>query len=164
MPTSPWDDSLMAEELSPAEKFLCDRFVEEFLVDFDAFEAAKRVGYVHSVAAQYASEFMNKPYVVREITRLKRISPEDEEDQAEKDYQLALSALRQAIQHGPYASRVAAVKRMAAMRGWDAPTKTQQEVTHKGGVMMVPAIADADEWEKAAQATQEKLVEDTQHT
>lgn len=41
----------------------------------------------------------------------------------------------------------------------DAPTKIKSEVALRGGVMMVPGIANLEDWEKAAQASQTQLQE-----
>lgn len=158
-----WDDPRVMESgLSPAEKALRDKFVAQYLVDFDDYKAALRVGFLPSVAATYCKQLMNDGYVQREIARLQREQQSDPKAQQERDRELTLNTLRQAMQNGPYASRVAAAARMAAIHGFDAPIKTQNENIHRGGVMMVPAIADVDEWQKQAQASQERLVEETQ--
>lgn len=156
-----WDERVMEPDLTPAEKALRDQFVEQYLVDFDPFKAALRIGFLHSVAMTYAQQLMQEGYVLREIARRERIDPEDDKAQAARDRQLTLNTLRQAAQNGPYASRVAAAAKLASILGMDAPIKTQQEVTHRGGVMMVPAIANVDEWEREAQKSQEKLAEES---
>lgn len=158
-----WDDPRVMEPgLSPGEKALRDKFVIEYLVDFDEYRAALRVGFLPSVAATYCKQFIDEGYVQREIARLQREQQADPKAQQGHDRELILSTLRQAMQNGPYASRVQAAAKFAAILGLDAPIKTQNENIHRGGVMMVPAIANVEDWEKAAQASQEKLVEETQ--
>lgn len=158
-----WGDARVMESgMSPGEKALRDKFINEYLVDFDEYRAALRVGFLPSVAATYCKQFMNEGYVQREIARLQREQQLDPKEQQERDRELTLSTLRQAMQNGPYASRVQAAAKFSAILGLDAPIKTQNENIHKGGVMMVPAIANVEDWEKAAQSSQEKLVEETQ--
>lgn len=158
-----WDDPRVMESgLSPAEKALRDKFVAEYLVDFDEYRAALRVGFLPSVAATYCKQFMSEGYVQREVARLQREQQSDPKSQLERDRELTLNTLRQAMQNGPYASRVAAASKMTAILGLDAPIKTENTNIHRGGVMMVPEIANVEAWQKAAQASQEKLVEETQ--
>lgn len=157
-----YDPHVMEQGLPETEKALRDHFVEQYLIDFDEYRAAIRVGFLPNVAATYCKQFMSEGYVLREIARRQREAKEDPKAQRDSDYELMLSALRQAAQNGPYASRVAAVKQLSAMYGFDAPLKTQNENVHRGGVMMVPVIADVEAWQKEAQASQERLVEETQ--
>lgn len=158
-----WDDPrVMEPDISPGEKALRDKFVAEYIVDYDEYRAALRIGFLPSVAATYCKQFMNEGYVQREIARIKREQQIDPKAQQEHDRELTLNTLREAMQRGPYASRVQAARAVAAMHGFDAPIRTQNENIHRGGVMMVPTIASVEEWEKAAQASQEKLVEETQ--
>lgn len=159
-----WSHELAMEpELTESEKALRDKFVDEYLVDFKPYEACIRVGFMAAFARQWADKFMDESYVQRRIRERKFKAPEDEKAQAEIDKQIALSALRQAAQHGPYPSRVAAASRLVTMLGIDAPTKVQNDITMRGGVMMVPAIANIDEWEQAAIATQDRLVQESRH-
>lgn len=155
-----WDSRVMEPELSPREKALRDVFVKEYLVDYDPFQASLRVGFMRSFAEDYAKRLMSEPYVQRKITELQRTEPADEKEQAKQDKLLTLNTLRQAAQNGPFASRVAAAAKLAAILGMDAPVKTSQEIMHKGGVMMVPGLASLDAWEGAAQQSQERLVQE----
>lgn len=156
-----WDNRVMEPELSSAEKTLRDQFVKEYLFDFDAYQACMRVGFANQFASDYARRLMGEPYVQRRIAELSKVSPSDEKEQAEQDKLLTLRVLREAAQRGPYASRVAAAAKLAAILGLDAPVKSSQEVLHRGGVMMVPSIANLDDWEQAAEATQSKLVQES---
>ncbi len=58
------------------------------------------------------------------------------------------------------AARVAALAKLMSHYGMDAPAKTQNEHLHRGGVMMVPAIADINDWELAATNSQTRLVQE----
>lgn len=153
------DPRIMDPELSPNEKALRDKFVTEYIKDMNSVLACIRIGFMRTFAEEYAKKFMSESYVQSEIYR-RRYEEEtvSTKAQAEKDKLLVLSVLREAMLHGPYASRVAAAGRMAQMQGYDAAAKT--EVLHRGGVMMVPGMANLDEWEKAATTSQDKLVQE----
>ena len=74
---------------------------------------------------------------------------------------MVLAVLREATKLGPYASRVSAAAKMAAILGLDAPSKADINVRHRGGVMAVPGIASLSDWEDEAESSQHKLVSDT---
>ncbi|HEY3473407.1 MAG TPA: hypothetical protein VGK56_02295, partial [Anaerolineales bacterium] len=52
-----WDPAVMELQLSPVEKDLRDRFVSEYLFDYDAYAAAVRIGFLKTVALTYAQDF-----------------------------------------------------------------------------------------------------------
>lgn len=157
-----WDTQVMESGLSSKEQELRDLFVEQYFYDFDPVAAALRVGFLPSVANTYARQFMNEGYVLRQIEKHRTQTPENEDAQMERDQQLVFNTLRQAAMNGPFASRVQAAAKLGSFRGMDAIIKTQNDHLHRGGVMLVPNITDVGEWEKAAQASQQKLVEETQ--
>lgn len=150
----------MEPALSAREIALREKFLDYYMVDFDAVRACVCIGFIPQLAQKYAMEFESCPYVLKRVHELRTRTPAKPKVQDEQDKQLVRTALRQALMNGPYASRVAAAAKMASILGMDAPTK--QEVTHRGGVMMVPGIAKLDDWESAASASQEKLVAETQ--
>jgi len=111
----------MEPELSEQEKALRDLFVQEYIKDFDPFQACLRVGFQAAFAVEYAKRFMSEPYVLRLIAELQRSTPENEDAQSREDKALVLSVLRQAAQNGPYASRVQAAAKLASILGLDRP-------------------------------------------
>jgi len=111
----------MEAELSEQEKALRDLFVQEYIKDFDPFQACLRVGFQAAFAVEYAKRFMSEAYVQRKIADLQRATPENEDAQARQDKALVLSVLRQAAQNGPYASRVQAAAKLATILGLDRP-------------------------------------------
>ncbi|MFA7523101.1 MAG: hypothetical protein WCY71_09285 [Halothiobacillaceae bacterium] len=115
------DPRLMEPELSEQEKALRDLFVQEYIKDFDPFQACLRVGFQAAFAVEYAKRFMSEPYVLRLIAELQRSTPENEDAQSREDKALVLSVLRQAAQNGPYASRVQAAAKLASILGLDRP-------------------------------------------
>lgn len=157
-----WDPLVMQQELSPDEKKLRDNFVTEYLKDYDAWAAATRVGYLRTVAYDYASLLMQEPYVQREIERRRSALPDSpKEATAQNKHKVEHLLWELAYYKGPGAShsaRVAATAKLCNIYDMDGTTKIKSEVTHKGGVMMVPAIASVDAWEKQAAQSQDALI------
>lgn len=149
--------------MSKDDILIRDKFVTEYIVDYDGFNACLRMGFLHSVASTYAEQFLKEGYVQRGIAAAQRQQVRDPSDQLKADRELTLNTLREAMQRGPYASRVAAAAKFSAILGLDAPIKTQNEHMHRGGVMRVPEIANVEDWEAEAVSSQEKLVEETQN-
>ena len=150
------------EVLTPKEQALRDLFVSEYLVDYDAVLACMRIGFNKSHATQNSIKFLDESYVQRKIKELTYKSPEDEENEEEKDKRLVLAVLREASQNGPFSSRVAAASKLASILGLDKPTTNLLEITHKGGVMKVPGVGDIDAWETEAMDSQEQLIKEAQ--
>jgi hypothetical protein len=153
--------SAMEPPLSPQEKALRDEFVGYYLEDLDYYKAALRVGFNKAYAMQYAQQFEQESYVQQQIMIRSRQAPLNAREQEQIDKAAVMNTLRLLINNGPYAVRATAAAKMASILGMDAPVKSQADITHRGGVMAVPAIASMDEWEKTAQATQERLVSET---
>lgn len=120
------DPRLMEPELSEQEKALRDLFVQEYIKDFDPFQACLRVGFQAAFAVEYAKRFMSEAYVQRKIADLQRATPENEDAQAKQDKALVLSVLRQAAQNGPYASRVQAAAKLATILGLDRDDSVEE--------------------------------------
>lgn len=111
-----WNELVLQPALSPVEKELRDRFVAQYLIDYDAWAAALRVGFMKSVAMTYAQELMEDPYVRREISRLeqqKAANPEKEKDSKQRQIESWLVA--QANYRGPGASHAARVSALCAL-------------------------------------------------
>lgn len=115
-----YDQLVMQPVLTAREKALRDAFVSEYLKDFDAWAAAIRIGFLKSVAGQYAQELMEDPYVRQEITR-RQLTPNsgnpDDALRAEQA-QIKASLLREAHYKGPgssHAARVQALSKLGAM-------------------------------------------------
>lgn len=154
--------------LTLQEKELRDMFVVEFLKDHDYRNAAIRIGFLPKYADQYAAEFAVDPYVKRRIEYEMTRPLTDEEASEHKRAMIRRTEallLKQAGYAGPGAShgaRVSALSKLASIYGMDAPTKVEQTVQHKGGVMMVPGVASIDEWEATAVTSQEKLTKESE--
>ena len=93
----------------------------EYLKDFEPYYAALRMGFIHDYALRWSKILMQDSYVRREITTCIRKPSENSAMQEIEDKALVENTYRQAMQHGPYASRVAAGRALAEMRGWTRP-------------------------------------------
>lgn len=150
------------DALSPREKELRDRFVEQYFVDNDALAASIRIGYPKHIAHVYAQQFMGEPYVRRKIAeREVAKAPDPKTEEAETKRLIRSRLLAEANYNGPgssHSARVAALTKLMSLYGMDAPTKTQTEVTNRGGVMRIPTPTSMDTWENVAVKDQEDLV------
>lgn len=159
--TTFWSDEAMTPELSLAEKAVRDRFVKEYLIDYDQKRAAIRCGYGESFAGAYSDKFMAEPYVLQQI-KAQELAFADDPDAEEESTKRIIRAglLREANYRGPgssHSARVNALAKLAVIHDMDAPTKIEADINQRGGVMMVPGIASADDWSMVAAAAQKKL-------
>lgn len=109
--------------ISPNEKVLRDVFVQEYLKDYDELQACLRVGFQFSFAQEFSRKFMQEPYVQQKIAEYQR----KDSQTTESDKALVLNVLREAAQRGPYASRVAAAAKLAAILGLDNAAPADNE-------------------------------------
>lgn len=120
--------SEMADTLTKQERALRQRFVEEYLADYDAFAAAIRLGYQEAFAQQYAKQFLTEPYTLKLIKEKEaEFGILTEEDQHRK--KIVAGLYREA--HSRFNSgsaRVAALTQLAKIIGIEAPVKTELKV------------------------------------
>lgn len=120
--------SEMADTLTKQEKALRQRFVAEYLADYDSVGAAIRLGYQEAFAQQYAKQFLAEPYTLKLIKEKEaEFGILTEDDQHRK--KIVAGLYREA--HSRFNSgsaRVAALTQLAKIIGIEAPVKTQQEV------------------------------------
>lgn len=120
--------SEMADTLTKQEKALRQRFVAEYLADYDSVGAAIRLGYQEAFAQQYAKQFLAEPYTLKLIREKEaEFGILTEDDQHRK--KIVAGLYREA--HSRFNSgsaRVAALTQLAKIIGIEAPVKTQQEV------------------------------------
>lgn len=159
-----WAWAAMSPELTDREKALRNAFVDEYLIDYDETAAAQRVGFQVGFAKDYAVRFMNESYVRQRIEFVKH-SKVDTIKMEQFDKETVRAVLRKEMHNnfGTAAARVQAAAKMAAILGMDKPVETKHDHTHKGGVLMVPAIANLNDWEALATESQQKLVSDARH-
>lgn len=155
--------------LTKAEMELRDRFVAEYLADYDAYKAAIRIGYAPAYAKDFCVRFMQEPYVLGKI-RLAEGGSQDDLDVETQKKMIVAALWREAKNMGAgssQAARVAALAKLSAFYGMDAPKTSKTELTGAdglplgAGVFVVPGMVTAEEWAKQAEAQQEELVRPT---
>ncbi|QYW02034.1 terminase small subunit [Stenotrophomonas phage Siara] len=147
---------------SEAQKRIFDRFVEQYLRDYDGYAACIRMGYSAQSADANWQMFLQEPYVANLIKDREENDEIDEEDELEKRQRMIIRALkREAHSFGAgssHGARVAALDRLAKLSDMD---KTKIEHTHLGGVMYVPPVeTDPAKWESQSMPNQEDLHRD----
>jgi hypothetical protein len=138
----PWVAQTMAPKLTERDMQFRDKFVAEYLVDYNPVAAAIRCGLTSAFAKDYAQRFMGEPYVQQEIKRLEGVREGDTEDDAQekRDKAKIKSMLfREASGASPgstASARVAALSKLMSLYGMDAPVKTEAKVEHTGKVQI----------------------------
>lgn len=166
----PWTKSIQyEEELSADDIELYDHAVREYLYDRNWVNTCKRMGMSSTLAHEYATRFAQNSYVQKCLRREEEkiaASPETttKVDVEQKRQRIIAQLEEQSIYNGPgssHAARVAALKQLCSIYGFEAPKQTQVAVGVSSGVMLVPAMASLADWEASAKAAQEKLQEET---
>lgn len=131
-PRDAWDVAAMQQPLSQAECEFRDRFVNEYLVDYDAFRATIRMGFLKDFASDTAAKMMCDPYVQRQIkVEEAKVQASGTVKDDARVKQVMASLFEQAHFHGHGAShgaRVSALKTIADILGMNAPVKTEAKV------------------------------------
>lgn len=162
-------DSVNAPPLTQGEMDLRDKFVKEYLADYDPLKAAIRIGYAPAYAKQFSQQFMLEPYVLGKIRAAEGGDIEDTDPEVQKKMVLA-GLWREARNFGfgsSQAARVAALSKISAFYGMDAPKTSKTELTGAdgqplgSGVFVVPGMVTAEEWAKQAELQQAELVKPT---
>jgi phage terminase small subunit len=145
------------ENITPKMKMKRDRFIAEYLFDFNGIAAYIRSGGPSSTAAKMSNQFLKEPYVLKKI---KETIDSLEEAEIINRKRILAGLVREAHYQGIGAShgaRVSAYSKLATILGMDAAVKIDAKVKFAGGVMVVPMAANVDEWEKVAEASQAQL-------
>lgn len=161
---------------SKSDKELRDKFISEYLRDYNAYASCVRIGFMDEEAFETAKAFMEEPYVKRGIadaedSRAKHLRVTESEDLSqlpagfvphneETDKQRIVSGLfREAFYKGPGAthnSRVSALGTLAKIYKLDKEEAKDIDVI-RSNVMVVPAMVSPEQWEAAAAAQQAQL-------
>lgn len=159
-------NSQYAPQLTKSEMELRDRFVAEYLTDYDAYKAAIRIGYAPAYAKEFCQRFMQEPYVLGKIRAAEGGATDDLDVDVQK--KMIVAALwREAKNMGPgssQAARVAALAKLSAFYGMDAPKTSKTELTGAdgqplgSGVFVVPGMVTAEEWAAQAEKQQAELI------
>jgi hypothetical protein len=172
------DEELEDErEYTEREIAIRQKFVDQYLFDYDPLAAAIRVGWPKEYAKEMSQRFMEEPYVLNEIKKreTKALIIDSDNPEAAKQQEAELrqyvlqSLIKQANYYGPgssHAGRVAALAQISKLQGLEAATRIKQEIntTNGEGVFVVPGVVNAEDWAKMAAEHQAQLAEEvTKH-
>lgn len=135
-------------------------FVQEYLFDFDSVASCQRMGFSFEASCSQGPAFLKDPGTQRAI----RESMESDELPVGMKNRVVSLLVKEANERGPnasHAARVSALRQLSLIYGMeDIPGKdAERNKTIEGTVMVVPGIAEADDWEETAQLQQQKLIE-----
>lgn len=115
------------------------RFCEEYVVDWNATQAAIRAGYSENTAKEMGYENLTKPHIAQYIEECKTKTAELAGVSALKNMQILVKIAEN--EEEPTNSRIKAVEVLNKMKGFDAPEKV--DVTTKGNELGVFAGFEA---------------------
>lgn len=148
------------ENLTPKMKMKRDRFISEYIRDFNGPEAYIRAGGPATSAVKMACEYLREPYVTKRVWEV--IEAMDEAELISRKRVLALF-IREANYYGIGAShgaRVSAIGHIAKVLGMEQENlNIKGDIRFKGGVMVVPVAPGTDAWEQMAATAQKQLTE-----
>ena len=156
------------ENLTPKMKDRADRFILQYLRDFNATQAFIRTQMEEGkpfddIDLNYAQnsgyQMTRWPYVAQ---KLREMMEQAEEKNIVTRAEVLHGLKREAYYHGVGAShsaRVGSWGSLAKILGMETK-KIEQTLAMKGGVMIVPATEDLKDWEQRSQAAQSALKEE----
>lgn len=145
-------------ERRPEMKAKRDRFISEYIKDWDGAAAVIRAGGAASTAVKMSNEYLREPYVAEIVYEIQKAI---DDEKLIDNKTILMGLIKEARFHGIGAShgaRVSAWKTLAQIKGLEK-TVIKGDLTHtvRGGVMYLPLVADESEWEKLAQHSQKQL-------
>ena len=150
---------LQDQPLTPEEFELRVEFVRLYRHSQDAYQTCLSLGFMGVYAQDWAKRFLQEGVVHRLI----------EQFDAEEETEVAIARRKRASRNwmqreanyfgkdASHSARVTAIANLMKMDNMFEPEVSRHEVTHRGGVMMVPQITNPDEWGKHAAASQQSL-------
>lgn len=146
----------LAARMQDSTLFRRERFIQEYIKDFNAKRAAIRIGCSQATAGQQGYGILNEPYVQR---RLLEVLAEIEEDSLVTRNDVIAGLLKEAHTAESDAARVAAWGKLAKIKGMEIDV-VQGQLNHIHRVMEVPGVGKIGDWEEAAEVSQQALKED----
>lgn len=148
------------ENLRASQKVFRDKFITEYLIDFNAAQAYLRAGGKKQGKALYnaAYELTHEPYVASQIRKC--IDDADEKNLVTRKRILA-GLVREANRDGmgsQHGARVNAWGKLASIMGMEV-RRVEANVGIRAGVLIVPATEDMATWEQRSAAAQLALKE-----
>lgn len=150
--------------LTPRMKDIRDRFISEYLRDFNGPMAYIRAGGPNTTAVKMANTFLHEPYVAKKIQEIIDLL---EEDQIINRKRILAGLVREANYNGIGAShgaRVSAYGKLANILGMEQTNvNLKGDIKFRGGVMVVPVTPGTDVWEQMATESQKQLQENVRN-
>lgn len=146
------------ENLTPEMLERRERFVDGLLKGMSKRDAAVYAGVPPRSAHKEGCNLFCEPYVQERFAEL-REAIDEQKLLTRKELILNVKSIA-FDEREPAGARVGASSLLAKVMGFEAPTKIQTEVEHRGGVMVVPLAAGLDAWEAAASEAQRRLKDD----
>ena len=144
----------MTKGLSPQE----ERFVQEFLVDRDAHQAALRTGVARINLKKTVQKWMSSPEILNAI-KLATMNMKIEDMVSPQ--QVIAGFMDVAFdKNAPASAPNSALKELASLKEMYKPEEQRRNVA---GVMLIPAAPALTDWAAAALAQQQKLKDDVRH-
>lgn len=150
-------ESLTEDNISFKQKVFCDKFINEYLHDFNAPMAWIRAGGPVASATTGGYKTLKMQYTQNQLRIVRELM--DEEHMVTRA-DVVFGIKQEANYHGldgSSSARVRAWGLLAKIKGMEAPVKQELEVTHKGGVMVVPMVNNILDWEQQAAISQDAL-------
>ncbi|MCP5006381.1 MAG: hypothetical protein GY941_20950 [Planctomycetes bacterium] len=153
-------EEFRAEELDAAEREVRDAFIAEFMRDYDPVDACIRIGFLPTLANEFAAQFMSEGYVLRAVLRA-QAAPINEDQKEVMRAQVVHALWKEANSAGRASERIASLGHLSKILSLDPSTqpKGSNAALPAGGVMVVPAMTDPDTWSAMARESQRKLKE-----
>jgi phage terminase small subunit len=125
------ESTTLAQTLTEAERDVRDRFVDEYVTDYNAFAAAVRLGYAPTYAKTFSVQFMQEPYVLNRIKEQEGQQGEETEKDVHRKrlIQMLYREANSSLNSG--SARVSAMTQLSKIVGVEAPVKTQTDVNLK---------------------------------
>jgi Terminase small subunit len=138
-----------------------DRFIAEYIRDWDRTAAFIRSGGPFTTAGKQSWEYLHEPYVQNKLASL--IKAMDEAELIDNKT-ILMGLITEARFNGigaSHAARVTAWKTLAQIKGMEKVV-VKGDINHnvRGGVMVVPVVPGSDTWEQLASNSQKQLRED----
>lgn len=156
-------DNMTEETLPLAKKIFLDKFVYEYLHDFNSSMAYIRAGGASSHATTGGPSSLRTAYVQ---TQLRLVTEQLDAEKLITNGEVLMGLKREANHYGDdgsSASRVRAWGMLAKIKGMDQPKpKEPEDNGPRGGVMEVPAFTDV-QWNEVAAASQAQLKNDVRN-
>jgi phage terminase small subunit len=111
------DPRQLEQPLTEEQRLLRDHFVDQYLKDFNAFQACIRIGFQVPFAIEWAQRLFQDGYVQRKIQHMTRTQTIDDAE-AKK---LLENELLRIAQCGSDTARVSAIGKFMDMKGWSKP-------------------------------------------